>query len=89
MLQLNSRNNRTKELFPIIIPDVDHDKVLDLVMIKDVNKIQLVSGLNGTVLNSDFESVSENCTEIMDLRMHNEFLLKLNCKKENDCKCSS
>lgn len=84
-LPLNIRNNKTKEGFPVIIPDVDNDNVLDFVWIKDVNRTQLVSGLNGTVLSSDFNSISQNCSEIKNLRMHNEFMLKLDCKEDDNC----
>lgn len=83
---MNIRNNKTKEVFPIIIPDVDDDNVSDFILMKDINKIQLVSGFNATVLNNDFHSISQNCSEIKDLRMHNESMLKLNCREEDDCK---
>lgn len=84
-MPFSTRNNKTKEMFPLVLPDMNNDNVLDFLILKDANKLLLISGLNGHVLSHDFSLMSHNCTDIKNLRMHNESMLKLSCKVEDTC----
>lgn len=85
-LPLNTRSSKTKEMFPIIVPDMNNDNVSDFIVIKDINKLLLISGINGAILDNDFKLISRKCTDIKDLKISDDFTLKLDCNTENNSK---
>lgn len=73
-------------MFPIIVPDMNNDNVSDFLVIKDVNKLLLISGINGAILDNDFKLISRKCIDIKDLKMSDDFTLELNCNIGNNSK---